>query len=377
MYRYICTAFVLALSLFFLSDVSAGSNGDAPLEGQDWIITQDTHVWDDDVNVKNILVTNGKTLKLENVSLNSIGSIRIHGETIWLNSSIFHDKRDVEDNISLYSKLQIISTELLMNATDSYDGNNANVFYVSKDAELVVRDYDNDETTLSDRSVIKGLNSHIQDFDNRNNHSISIGNCVKKVCSHGSEDPELWYNEAKFSIKNSYFENIYGVRLYGRTGQIESTHFNNIGFVSMVGNNTLFSNNLLTNSWIGFDLTASGTNININNNTFENGTNGVHLWSCAPCGWLTDEALIENNQFLNYNQPAWGSSVALQISDGNNHTVQHNTFKNISNHAFRFNAVNDTVFTGNTFERTGLNAHTGVVKAGFRNDFNNNTFMSF
>ena len=95
-----------------------------------------------------------------------------------------------------------------MNATDSYDGNNANVFYVSKDAELVVRDYDNDETTLGDRSVIKGLNSHIQDFDIRNNHSISIGKCVKKVCSHGSEDPELWYNEAKFSIKNSYFENI-------------------------------------------------------------------------------------------------------------------------------------------------------------------------
>ena len=48
------------------------------------IITQDTHVWDDEVNVKDIFVTIGKTLKLENVSLNSIGSIQIHGETEWL-----------------------------------------------------------------------------------------------------------------------------------------------------------------------------------------------------------------------------------------------------------------------------------------------------
>ena len=91
---------------------------------------------------------------------------------------------------------------------------------------------------------------------------------------------------------------------------------------------------------------------------------------------MTNNAIIENNNFLNFSKPAWGSSVTLQIYYGNNHTVQHNTFKNISNHAFRFNAVNDTVFTNNTFEKTGLNAHTGVVKAGFRNDFNNNSFIS-
>ena len=88
-----------------LGNASAGSNGDAPQEGQDWIITQDTHVWDDDVNVKDIFVSIGKTLKLENVSLNLLGSIEMLGETEWLNSSIYHDKRDVEIIFLLYSKL--------------------------------------------------------------------------------------------------------------------------------------------------------------------------------------------------------------------------------------------------------------------------------
>ena len=148
MYKPVCIAFAFTFTLFLLSNASAGSNGDAPQEGQDWIITQDTHVWDDEVNVKDIIVTIGKTLKLENVSLNSVGSIQIHGETEWLNSTIYHDKRDLEDNISLYSKLEIINTKLSMNATDSYSGNNANVFYVSKDAELIIRDFDNDYSTL-------------------------------------------------------------------------------------------------------------------------------------------------------------------------------------------------------------------------------------
>ena len=135
------TTFALILLLFFLSNASAGSNGDAPQEGQNWVITQDTHVWDDEVNVKDIVVTIGKTLKLENVSLTSIGSIQIQGETEWLNSTISHDKRDLGDNISLYSKLEIINTKLLMNATYSYDGNNAKVLYVNKEADLIIRDY--------------------------------------------------------------------------------------------------------------------------------------------------------------------------------------------------------------------------------------------
>ena len=91
-------------------------------------------------------------------------------------------------------------------------------------------------------------------------------------------------------------------------GKIMNTHFNNIGYVNMVGNNT-FSNNLINNSWIGYDFIGSGINIAVRNNTFQNGTNGLHLWSCKPCGWLTNNAIIENNNFLNYNIP--GAALLL------------------------------------------------------------------
>ena len=135
-----------------------------------------------------------------------------------------------------------------MNATDSYDGNNANVFYVSKEAELIIRDFDDDETTTEDRSIIKGLNTHVMGFDERNNHSIMIGHCVRVACSYNELDPELWYNDARFSIQNSYFENVYAIRFFGKDGEIKNTRFNNIGYVNMAGNNTAFSDNLVTNS---------------------------------------------------------------------------------------------------------------------------------
>ena len=101
MYKRVCIAFAFTLSLFLLSNVTAGSNGDAPQEGQDWIITQDTHVWDSEVDVKDIFLSIGKTLKLENVSLSIYGEVDLHGETTWINSTIYHEQDEVLDNISI------------------------------------------------------------------------------------------------------------------------------------------------------------------------------------------------------------------------------------------------------------------------------------
>ena len=57
MYKIVFASFSFILAIFLIGNVSAGSNGDAPQEGQDWIINQDTHVWDSDVNVKDIVLT--------------------------------------------------------------------------------------------------------------------------------------------------------------------------------------------------------------------------------------------------------------------------------------------------------------------------------
>ena len=114
MYKHVCIAFAFTLSLFLLSNVTAGSNGDAPQEGQDWIITQDTHVWDSEVDVKDIVVTVGKTLKLENVNLTSEGYIDFKGDVTWINSTVYHTQSSSGDNISLYAKLHIINSDLTL-----------------------------------------------------------------------------------------------------------------------------------------------------------------------------------------------------------------------------------------------------------------------
>ena len=109
---------LLAITAIIIStgNASAGSNGNAPQNGQNWIITQDTHVWDEEVSVKDIVVNFGKTLKLENVSLSSKGFLEIRGETRWINSTIYHEQDSHGDNISFQRNL--IST--LSNINDFF-----------------------------------------------------------------------------------------------------------------------------------------------------------------------------------------------------------------------------------------------------------------
>ena len=114
MKRLLLLGLIVCAITFASSNASAGSNGDAPQNGQNWIITQDTHVWDEVVSVRDIIVNSGRTLKLENVSLTSHGFMEIRGETRWINSTIYHEQDTDGDNISLYSKLIIINSDLTL-----------------------------------------------------------------------------------------------------------------------------------------------------------------------------------------------------------------------------------------------------------------------
>ena len=154
MYNHVSVAFAFTLTLFLLSNVSAGSNGDAPQEGQDWIITQDTHVWNDEVNVKNIIVTIGKTLKLENVSLSSEGQIELFGDARWINSTVYHSQGSSGDNISLYAKLHIINSDLTLKSMQKNSEPTSNRIYLASGSTLIVRDFDSDPFTINDRSLI-------------------------------------------------------------------------------------------------------------------------------------------------------------------------------------------------------------------------------
>ena len=138
-----------------IGNANAGSNGDAPQEGQDWIINQDTHVWDSEVNVKDIVLTFGKTLKLENVTLSSVGDIELLGNSQWINSSISHEQSTAGDNISIYSNLVIINTELVMSSLQKNSELSSNSIYLAEGSVLHIRDFDLDTTTTDDRSIIR------------------------------------------------------------------------------------------------------------------------------------------------------------------------------------------------------------------------------
>ena len=148
---------LLAITAIIIStgNASAGSNGNAPQEGQDWIITQDTHVWDETVSVKDIVVNFGKTLKLENVSLSSKGFIEIRGETRWINSTIYHEQDSHGDNISLYSTLSIINSEVTLDSIQKNSEITANCLDLNEYSVLIVTDFDLNPNTSNDRSVIK------------------------------------------------------------------------------------------------------------------------------------------------------------------------------------------------------------------------------
>ncbi len=397
MNKYILVAFAFVFFIFISDNVSAGSNGDAPQEGQDWIITQDTHVWDESISVKNIIVNVGSGLKLENVDLTAVGQIQIRADSQWINSTIYHDKETLDDNISLYNELELINTNLTMNATDEYDGTNSNVFFVSKDARLIIRDYDGDKNTLDDQSFVRGDNSHVTNESLVNSHSVTIGGCVSSACNNQVGDIDI----SNIVVENSFFENIYALRIYGNDTYIRNSTFNNSGFIVSTGDNTVFTNNTMTNSWTFWELVIPyGENALIAGNSLNNGSAGFGLYNSdnnivrdnvcnnyvGYCLRLdnTNNTLVSNNFFSNKT-----SYASLIIDQGNNNVIEENIFFNTSggDDTVRINGNFNTV-RDNYFEKCGYNGnwyntcielcpycfgHTSVI---LMNNITNNKFVN-
>ncbi len=326
------------MSMILIGNAKAGSNGDAPQEGQDWIINQDTHVWDEEISVKNIIVNIGSGLKLENVTLNSFGSIKIYSDSEWINSTVYHDKENLDENISLYKQLSLVNTELVMNATGEAGQGDANVFYVDKNALLIIRDFDGDKETTFDQSIVRGDNSHVTNKSLQNSYSISIGSCVSSSCSNDVGNIDY----SNILIENSFFENIYALRIYGNDTYIKNSTFNNSGHIVSTGHNTIFTNNTLMNSWTFWDLVIlDGDNAIIVDNQMLNGYAGFGIInshnsiiknnSCESyfgyCLRLdrSNNSIVSNNYFANKT-----SYASIIIDEGDNNTLIHNIFYNTS-----------------------------------------------
>ena len=203
------------LAIFIIGNASAGSNGDAPQEGQDWVITQDTHVWDDEVNVKDIVLTLGNTLKLENVSLSSDGHIDLLGDTRWINSTIYHSQSTSGDNVSIQSELTIINSEFILRTIQDNEKETSNSVYLAPGASLVIRDYDLDSSTLDDQSKIRSDVTGKGNYTEKFNYTVNIG---------GEKN-------AKVTVINSQFEYINSLLITGEGSYLKNSSFKFFGNV--------------------------------------------------------------------------------------------------------------------------------------------------
>ena len=359
MYNHVHIAFAFTLTLFLLGNVSAGSNGDAPQEGQDWIITQDTHVWDSEVNVKDIVLTIGKTLKLENVSLSSEGEIDLFGDTLWINSTIYHSQSTSGDNVSLLSKLTIINSEFVLRTIQDNEKDTSNSVYLSPGASLVVRDYDLNSDTLNDQSKLRSDVTGKGNYTEKFNYTVNVG---------GEKN-------AKVTILNSQIEYINSLQISGEGSYVKNSSFNFFGSVESVIDDFIFENNTMSNSYKWWDISINGNNSFIFNNTLRNGTGGIAIHG-------SNNHIVSNN-FLDFefslpypnSYSKRGEGLITLTNLSSNSTITNNLFKNLEDiHAINMLSSDDNLISNNNFTNSGQGWHTIRDRSGYRNNYNNNTF---
>ena len=274
MYKRVFALISFILAIFVIGNASAGSNGNAPQNGQDWIITQDTHVWDSEVNVKDIVVTIGKTLKLENVSLLSEGQIDLFGDTQWINSTIYHSQSTSGDNVSIQSELTIINSEFILRTIQDNEKETSNSVYLSPGASLVIRDYDLDSSTLDDQSKIRSDVTGKGNYTEKFNYTVNIG---------GEKN-------AKVTVINSQVEYINSLLITGEGSYLKNSSFKFFGNVESGIDDFIFENNTMLNSYKWWDLSINGNNSFIFNNTLRNGSGGIAIHG-------SNSHIVSNNFF--------------------------------------------------------------------------------
>ncbi len=268
MKRLLLLSLIVCAIAFGSSNASAGSNGDAPQNGQNWIINQDTHVWDEVVSVKDITVNYGKTLKLENVSLSSKGFIEIRGETRWINSTVYHEQDADGDNISLYSTLTIINSDLTLNTIKKNSELTANCLDLRSGSNLIITDYDMNPETTDDQSNIKSDVSGKGNYTEKLDYTVQLGRIVG-----GTGVPNT-----KVTIENSNFEYIKAIRFTGTGSYIRNSSFDLVSRINVNVDGFIFTNNTFSNGFYGSDLFLTDVdNALIQDNIFANGSHGVQI----------------------------------------------------------------------------------------------------
>ena len=310
MLRYLHFLLIVALSLFLIPEtVEAECNGINPVEGENWVIDELTHCWDESFEINDMEVNDGG-LRLENVTLTSHGKITIKHPTIWEKSTIIHNSSSNEDNIQLESQLTIKGTNLSMYAPEGlYAGSDVEGIRLNLGSKLIITDIDNNPLTTHDVSTISSMNWNVSDPFNGG----------LEIFSYGQDQGII--------LKNSIFHHVMQFKNHGNDVIITNNTFYNCSKIQQAwGDNLVFENNKIFNITDDVAIRSWGGNGSFKNNYFEDfngtGTNGaIHI--------VGDNAIVANNKFVNLTNVntllgVYGTASNVKIF--NNSIVNANNF---------------------------------------------------
>ena len=317
---------LIFVSVYFLGDVEAGCNGSCEvINGEDWNVELDTHIWDEEIEVKNLEVLNGASLKLENVSIDINNHVTIRGYTEWIESNISLIQSERSDNVSLYSNLIISGSKVNI----YYDRNSSEIFandglaegfYLYEGSKLIIKDVDNNPNTEADASIVRpvGINEFYVWYnyatweiltENTPNTELHISNSilVDTWQSVIYSDTVTIENSKLYGDRDLY---LHGNNLTYRNNTHNAKELNdtrsNVGSPRFLGNNATFTDNYFTTGNNGIYV-SGGTNVTLRNNSFHSIGTGVTL--NMNNGISPSDIYLEQNIFSFAGTSLWGGNV--------------------------------------------------------------------
>ena len=320
--------FLISSLVVFSEDTEAGCNGSCSvIDGEDWLVTDDTHMFDEALEIRHLTVNPNVNLKLENVNLNISGHVILNGDSEWINSNINHNREDIEHNISIYNKLEIISSTLSMNGTGYYFSYPA--MYLGTGSEFIVKDSDNNPNTKEDASTIQSLNW------NSSNYYYTGWQY------QGGTDGLL-------SISNSNLKHLYYAFHFGNASEFINNNITDSGQIRLWGHDIVYENNTHDNgfTWYTASFNHRGK---FSNNTFSNSVRGFYFGAQGNLPY-TDNLTVENNTFDNL------TYHGIYYSGGSNVSIRNNFFNNSGNGIYYSNGNNVSI-TNNEFINVGISTN--------------------
>ena len=322
----------LFFCVFFSSDVEAGCNGSCPTqEGQNWIVTEHTSMWDETIKIDDLIVMNGKRLELDNVNINISGDITLDGDTTWSESTIIHWREEAAYNVSVYQKLEIIGSNVTLyinlSDDDSYLSQNEYGIYLAYNSDLIIKDLDDNPLTEHDASTIKpgwrGTQRNVN------------GYAAWKFIGHQ-------FSKGEVSITNSILVDVWSANIYANDTLFTGNKVYGDRNINFRGDNLTFTNNFLDSQALNSSRPFTGWmwnyggNALYSDNTFIDGQGAIAVSSSG------ENYTIINNDFFNL------TSNVIYLSSASNISMTHNNFTDINTAVWQYNTT-DVVFRNNNF----------------------------